>query len=129
MPFEIPDAPDFPPGTYKAQLAGVQVKDGGTFKGPNNPTGAYRVWDWLIEKDGELQPLSVTSSINTGPRSTSYAWLTALLGRAPQAGEKIEDPTGKTVVLQIGKKENGYPKVEAVLPFVEPQQALPGVPR
>lgn len=129
MPFEIPNAPDFPPGTYKAQLAGVMVKSGGKFVSPNNPDGSYRVWDWLVEKDGRLEPLSITTSLNTGPRSTSYQWLTALLGRAPVAGEKLEDPTGRTVLLTISRKENGFPKIDAVGAYIEPQQALPGVPR
>lgn len=129
MGFEIPAAQDIEPGTYKAQLLGTSIKDGGKFTSPSNPTGSYRVWDWLIDDGKEGTAFTDTTSINNGPKSVSYQRLTALLGRAPQAGEKIEDPTGKTVMLQIGRKENGFPKVEAVIAFVEPQQSLPGVPR
>ena len=136
MTFEIPQpsGSDLEPGTYKAQLLGVTVKSGGKFVSPQNPEGKYRLWDWAVEKAGdngevELVPFSDTTSLNTGPKTNSYARLTALLGKAPQAGETIETPTGKTVMLQIVRKENGFAKVEAVLPFVDPQQTLPGVPR
>ena len=130
--FEIPEATsDIPPGTYKATLLGVTVKSGGKFVTPQNPDGRYRVWDWGVEVPGEaeLQPFSDTTSLNNGPKTNSYARLTALLGKAPQAGEKLDAPTGKTVMLQISQKENGFPKVDAVLPYVNPQQELPGIPR
>jgi hypothetical protein len=130
VPFKIDKgAPDIPPGNYKAQLAGTQIKSGGKFKSPDNPDGEYRIWDWLVEKDGELVPFSDTTSIGTTPKTVTFARLTALLGRTPEVGEEIEDPTGKTIVLQIGKKENGWPKVDSVGPYVDPQQTLPGVPR
>lgn len=129
--FEIPvtEAPDIPPGTYKAQLMGVAIKSGGKFTSPQNPDGKYRVWDWAVEKDGELVPFSDTTSINSGSKTVSYARLTALLGQAPKPGDKLDSPTGKTVMLQISTKDNGFPKIDAVLPFVDPQQTLPGVPR
>jgi hypothetical protein len=129
MTFEIPQESTLEPGTYKAQLVGTSIKSGGKFVTPVNPEGKYRVWDWAVEKDGELVPFSDTTSINNGSKTKSYARLTALLGKAPQAGDKIEDPTGKTVMLQVVEKENGFAKVEAVLPFAEPQQTLDGVPR
>lgn len=124
MPFEIPQSQDIPPGTYKAILEKVEERTGGKFG-----DGNFRVWDWIVDVNGKGELLSVSTSMNTGPRSTSYAWLTALLGRAPQAGEKIDDPTGKQVLLTIGKKDNGFPKVEAVSPYVDPQQTVPGIPR
>jgi hypothetical protein len=122
MTFEISGgAPDIPPGTYKAQLEKTTVKTEGRF-------GDFRLWDWLVEVEGELVPLSVSTSLNTGPRTNTFAWLTALLGRAPSTGEKLDDPTGKTVLLQISHKENGWPKIDAVLPYAEPQQTA-GIPR
>lgn len=134
MAFEIPTESTLEPGTYKAQLVGTAIKSGGKFVSPVNPEGKYRVWDWAVEKDGangekELVPFSDTTSINNGSKTKSYARLTALLGTAPKAGDKIEDPTGKTVLLQIVEKENGFSKVEAVIPYIDPQQTLDGVPR
>lgn len=128
--FVIPEkGADLEPGNYKAQLVGVTIKDGGKFTSPQNPTGKYRLWDWAVEKDGELVPFSDTTSLNTGPKTVAYSRLTALTGKPPQAGEKIPTPTGKTVILQIGVKENGFPKIEAVIPYVDPQQTVPGIPR
>lgn len=125
MTFEIPDIVDIPDGTYTATLEKVEV-DKGQF-------GEFRKWHWLVEAtiDGQAQilPLSQLTSANTGPQSTSYKQLTALLGEAPKAGQKIESPTGKRVTIQIGHNEKGFPKVLNVAPFSEPQQVLPGVPR
>jgi len=73
--------------------------------------------------------MSDLTSANTGPQSTSYARLTALLGRAPKSGETIQDPTGSRVLLTITKNEKGFPKVVAIAPYSDPQQVLEGVPR
>ena len=129
MTFEIPNIKQIPAGTYKAQLEKVEVVEGGKYTSASNPDGSFRKWHWLLELDGKLEAFSDTTSINTGPNSTSYKRLTALLGEEPKSGQKIETPTGKTVLLQITQKENGFPKVEAVLPYVDPQQTTPGVPR
>lgn len=127
MTFEVSDFTDIADGTYPATLAGVEVKKGGF--GGND----YRDWEWLVEvaEDGqtEIVPLHQLTSMNTGPQSNSYKQLTALLGAAPKAGEKIEAPTGKRVTLTIGHNEKGFPKVLGVGPFIDPQATLPGIPR
>lgn len=123
--FEITGV-EIPPGNYPAILEKVEV-DSGQF-------GDFRKWHWLVEvgqEGGEtkIEPLTQLTSANTGPQSKSYQQLTALLGQAPQAGTKVGTPTGKRVLLTIGKNAKGFPTVEAVSPFAEPQQTLPGVPR
>lgn len=130
MTFKIADVPpQIDPGTYKAQLAGSSIETGGKFKDEKNPNGDYRRWEWLVEVPGkDLQPLSDNTSLFTGPKSETYKRLTALLGRAPVAGEEIENPVGKTVLLTISIKENGYNKIDMVSPYVDPQQTVPGVP-
>lgn len=124
MTFEIQAGVDIAPGTYKAQLERTEIKAGGSFG-----DGKFRVWHWLADVNGEATPISDSTSLNTGPQSKAYARLTALLGRAPVAGEKLEDPTGKTVLLTIGKKDNGFPRIDAVGAFVDPQQTVEGLPR
>ena len=122
MPFEIPTSLEIADGTYPGTLERVEPY--------NHPQyGDGRKWFWLIEHDGKLDSLSTITSGNTGPKSKSYAFLTGLLGRAPKAGEQIEDPTGNKVLLQITHNDKGFPTVAAVLPFSEPQQELPGIPR
>jgi hypothetical protein len=121
MPFEIPTTVDIKDGTYPATLEKVEASEG--------QYGTMRKWHWLVENGDKIDSLSVITSANTGPQSKSYLWLTALLGRAPQAGEKLEDPTGTRVLLQIGHNDKGFPTVLAVHPYQEPQQTVPGIPR
>jgi hypothetical protein len=122
MPFTITGGnSNIPPGTYKAQLTGVQ-------DGIPTEFGTARRWTWLVDVNGEGQELNDLTSENNGPKSKSFGYLEVLIGRKPVAGETIEDPTGKTVLLEIGEK-NGWPKVSAVLPFAEPSQVEAGIPR
>lgn len=125
MTFEIPLTVDVPDGNYTATLESV-IEDTGSF-------GKYRKWTWLVEAtiDGTMQivPLTQLTSANTGPQSKSYQQLTALLGEAPKAGQKIESPNGKRAIVTVTHNEKGFPKVDSIGPFVEPQQTLPGIPR
>jgi len=129
MTFEISDFADIPDGKYVATLAGVTVKKGGF--GGND----YRSWEWLVEVPGEngaeaeIVPLTQLTSVNTGPQSKSFKQLTALLGEAPKAGQSIEAPTGKRVVLMITHNDKRFPTVQDVGPYIDPQATLPGIPR
>ena len=60
-----------------------------------------RKWTWLVEHDGAIDAHTEMSSANTSPKSKSFAWLTGLLGKEPQVGERYEDPTGTRVLLQL----------------------------
>ena len=122
MPFNIPEGSKIEPGSYTATLEKVEEFDSVQY-------GKSRKWHWLVEVGDSVESLSTLSSANTGPQSKSYKYLAALLGREPSAGETLEDPTGKKVILQITKNAKGFPAVDAVLPFTEPQQVMPGVPR
>jgi hypothetical protein len=129
MPFEITaGGPDIPPGTYKGTLESVTIEQA-TVGFNGQPPDKYRLWSFLIDVDGTLVPISATSSMGTSPKTKSYAWLTALLGTAPQSGETIEDPIGKMVLITVSKGDNGFPKVQSLTAYVEPAQAQPGIPR
>jgi hypothetical protein len=125
--FEIPITVDIPDGTYVASLAGV-TEDSGSF-------GKFRRWTWLVEvpktddKEGSIEELTQLTSANTGPQSKSYRQLTALLGEAPKAGQKIDSPNGKRVTVTITHNDKGFPTIGEVGPYVDPQMALPGIPR
>lgn len=127
MTFEIPVTVDIEDGVYVASLAGVEA-DTGSF-------GPFRRWTWLVEvpgkdgADGSIEELSQLTSANTGPQSKSYAQLTALLGEAPKAGQTIESPNGKRVMVTIVHNDKGFPTVAGVGPYVDPQMAMPGIPR
>lgn len=121
MPFTIGGGIDIPDGTYPATLE--KVEEGESTFGKN------RTWHWLVELEDRIESLSVFTSANTGPQSTAYKWLTALLGEAPKTGQTYEDPTGTRVLVQIIRNEKGYPKIAAVMPYTAPQQVMEGVPR
>lgn len=126
MPFEIKGPSiEIEDGTYPGTLQSVTTEPSKTASIP----GDVRRWTWLVEHAGKIEPLEVLSSTGTGPKTKAYAWLTALIGRAPKAGEVIEDPIGTRALLQIVHNEKGYPTIAAVMPYAEPQQTLPGVPR
>lgn len=123
MPFTITqNGPNIPDGTYKAQL--LRVEDG-------IPTafGTARAWYFLVDVDGTGEELKQLTSENTGPSSKSYKWLTALLGREPQVGETLEDPTGKTVLADIERNKKGFPAIGEMRAIVEPTQVEAGIPR
>ena len=123
MPFQITGPSlEIVDGIYPATLEKVEEYKHDTY-------GDGRKWHWLIEHDGTIDSLSSITSNNTGPKSKTYAYLEALTGRPLKAGEQIEDPTGTRILLQITHNDKGFPQVAAVLPYVEPQQALPGLPR
>jgi hypothetical protein len=112
-------------GTYPAVLESIE-----TVPSPSATiAGDARRWTFLVEHDGKVEPLSVFSSMNTGPKTKAYAWLTALLGEAPKAGKTYEEPVGKRVLVKVVHKESGWPDVAEVLPYAEPQQTIEGLPR
>lgn len=124
MPFTITagSGVNIPDGTYKAQLTGVQ-------DGIPTQYGTARRWSWLLDVNGTGQELNQMTSENNGPQSVSFKQLEALIGRKPVAGETIEDPTGKTVLLTIKQGDNGWPKVASVAAFVSPTEVEAGIPR
>lgn len=121
MTFEIPQTVEIDDGVYPAVLENVETAEGNF--------GQYRKWSFLVDHDGKVDSLSALTSANTGPKSKSYAWLTVLFGKAPQAGEKLESPTGTRVLVTITHNDKGFPTVSDIAAYSEPQQVLPGVPR
>src|SRR5262245_35676166 len=119
MPFNVPDT--IADGTYRATLQSV-TEEPGQF-------GTMRKWHWLLDVEGKLVPYTQFTPATTGPGTTSYKQLTVLLGRAPQSGETIEDPTGVTVLLTVKANEKGTPKVDNLAPYVAPQTTVDNVPR
>ena len=124
--FEIPKGNDIPDGTYPAILLSVE---------PNTTSfGEGRKWNWLVDVPGENGQVeqvehSSLSSLNLGPKSKAYTWLTAANGGTPpKAGDKI-DPTGKRVLLTFIHNDKGFPAISNAAPFQEAQQSVPGIPR
>lgn len=128
MTFEIPTTVEIDDGTYPAVIEAIE-----------NGTGSFgpqRKWSFLVEhKDAagvtKVDPISTITSANLGPRSKAYGFLIGVLGRTLKAGDKIDeaDVIGKRVLVTIVHNEKGFPTVEAVAQYQEPQQELAGLPR
>lgn len=119
MPFDIPAT--IADGTYRGTLESVSEEQG--------QFGKMRKWHWLLDVGGVLTPYTQFTPATTGPGTVSYKQLTVLLGRAPQTGERIEDPTGVQVLVTIRANDKGTPKVDSLAPYVAPQTTLDDVPR
>lgn len=109
------------PGTYQAILTELvpftYTKDG----------VEETLLRWTFEGKGFRQ--EEASSLNTGPRSKAFGWMTALLGHKPAMGESIgkwhretdgtwkgDSPLiGLACQVSIIDGENGYPKIGAVV--------------
>lgn len=114
-----------PAGTYTGILEKVE---------PEQVTSQYGqkvMWRWtfLLSVNGEARELDGLTSQATSPKSKAYAWLTAILGRAPAIGETLEPPIGKQVLVTVKEKDNGWPAISGLSPFVAPESIVPGVPR
>ena len=119
--FNIPTTVEIEDGRYSAVLESVEAGTGSF--------GPQRKWSFLVEHDGKIDSISVITSGNLGPRSKAYLFLSGLLGRAPKAGESIDDPTGTRCLVDVTHNEKGFPTIEAVHQYVAPQQELHGIPR
>jgi hypothetical protein len=124
MPFTIdpPKGSNIPDGTYKAQLISVE-------SGIESKFGKMRKWHFLVDVNGTGEDLAGLTSEATGPGTKAYQWLTALLGEAPQVGKTVDEPFGKTVLIDVAANEKGYAQIQDMRPFVEPTQVEAGLPR
>lgn len=98
-----------PEGIYGAQLVSIE-------KLPSEAFGEFLKWSFNLRlSDGSVGEISGASSTATGPKSKGYKWATALLGHAPVAGA-AEELAGRTCQLHIIVNEDGFNRIEAVMP-------------
>lgn len=121
-----------PAGTYTGILEAVTIKNIVSRFNPNGDD--MREWHFQINVNGDLKPVDGLTSQATGPNSTAYRWLSALLRRDLKAGEQIESPVGQNCLCVVKVSERGFSKVTDVLPAPNPpeQSTLPdgsSVPR
>lgn len=122
MPFQVSDSKGIPAGSHKGQLLRVEPPQQGQY-------GEQRKWFFLVDVNGEAKEHMEWTSTNVSPKSKAYMLLKGFLGRDLQAGEQVEEPTGKTAILNFVQKPNGYTGIESVTSIVEPVQTEAGVPR
>lgn len=99
------------PGIYPGRLDSIEA-------GTSETYGEFRKWNFTLKlTDGTFQTLSAVSSTASGPKSKGYKWAAAILGRNPKAGETL-DLSGKLCQVHVIVNEDGFNRVEAVLPPV-----------
>jgi hypothetical protein len=105
MPFEATEVV-LEPGVYRAKLQKIEENER-----PNFDTGEpepCRDWTFEVVEEGfEGQTLRGRTSMSFGPRSKAREWVSGLLGRKIEQGDRIEedDLIGKECDLSIVHKE------------------------
>lgn len=109
MTLEIPVTNAVDEGIYPAVVTKLDLK---TIEGGDT----FRIWHFDVEVDGETKKITASSSLMLGPKSKAYKWISAILGRRPEPGEKIEVVGYPCQLHLIVDEDTGYNKVESVLP-------------
>ena len=109
-------------GVYPATLVGIEEAESEQF-------GKFRKWTFAVDlgDGGEAYLLSAPSSPASGPKSKAYKWASALLGRAPVPGEPV-NLEGKKCSLHVIVNEDGFNRVESVLPVPTTRRPATGKP-
>jgi hypothetical protein len=100
-------------GVYPARLSNVEVKQ-------SKADGSdFRVWTFKAKVGDDIIDISGTTSMSNATNGKAFGWITAILGRQPQVGEKVtlDLLKGTTVNVVVMKDANGFSKVESLAPF------------
>lgn len=123
---------DIDPGVYEVTL--TEIKEPRAIfpqSGPNaGKEVSLRDWIFSLEDGTELRGSASTAS---GPKSKTYAWLTALLGGVPPAvGSSYprDQLIGRMALATIVIDEGGWPKIQnlSALPKARPVAVAPPAP-
>lgn len=104
---------DIEPGVYEVTLTEIsEVRTIFPQSGPNaGKEVQLRDWTFALEDGTELRGSASTAS---GPKSKTYAWLTALLGGTPPAvgtAVSFTQLIGREALATIEIDEGGWPKI------------------
>lgn len=104
---------DIEPGVYEVTLNAIsEVRTIFPQSGPNaGKEVSLRDWTFALEDGTELRG---SASVASGPKSKTYAWLTALLGGTPpEVGRAITftQLIGREALATIEIDEGGWPKI------------------
>lgn len=130
-------------GTFPATLTGVTDRgQGGTkaegappfkSKDPTRPDYYLREWEFAIEgapPEGCL--VWASTSLNASPKSKAFGYITALFGKAPPVGTKLDIERhliGRMCLVTVHRDDQGFMVVDQLtpMPTVTPQ-ARPSAP-
>lgn len=104
---------DIEPGVYEVTLTEIsEIRTIVPQSGPNaGKEVQLRDWTFALDNDVEIRG---SASIASGPKSKTYAWLTALLGGTPPVvGQSYprSQLLGRVALATIEIDEGGWPKI------------------
>jgi hypothetical protein len=104
---------DVAPGTYEATL--LSISDPRTIFPQSGPNAGKEVQlrDWVFALEDGTE-INGSASVASGPKSKSFAWLTALLGGTPPViGQSYPKSQliGREALITIAIDEGGWPKI------------------
>lgn len=102
------------PGTYDARLKSLTPFKA-TYEGEER---TLIRWAFDVAVEDGVEEIDGVTSLATGGKSKMKGWVTSLLGRQPEAGERLGalELPGRTCMVVVELNDAGYPKVGAVLP-------------
>lgn len=100
---------DIDNGVYPVTLAAVTGPK--TIYPANAPEGTD-IYEWTFSLDDGRDIQGVTSTAS-GPKSKMFGWLTALLGKAPAAGDAVDTDAllGRRALATIDHNDGGWPRL------------------
>ena len=114
-------------GVFAGTLASHTIE--GPFESKQKPGETYSVHEWgfsLDDVEGEGTMVWVTSGLATGPKSKTFAIITALLGgQQPPVGKTLNVEKhlfGRRALLDVRTNDKGYKAVENVTPLPKSMQ-------
>ena len=113
--FEFTAGDDTEAGQYPAILVTIERKE-------TKDGESFRVWRFKTAAGAEL---SGSSSLSAGPQSKAYRWARAIIGRAPQPGERVGFLFGKPCIVDVQVNDAGFAKVVEVHPAGQPVATVP----
>lgn len=119
-------------GTYTVIL--TELSDPKTVVANKGPRAGeeVRLVEWTFTVDeGDSEGVEIRDSSayseRSGPKSKMFAWVAALLGKAPEPGQGFDkgDLVGRRAIASVVLNENGWPKIASLvaLPVAKPKAA------
>lgn len=107
---------DIAPGVYEVTL--TDISEPRTIYPQTGPNAGkeMQLRDWTFATDDGTE-IRAGASLASGPKSKTFAWLTALLGGVPPAvgsSHPREQLIGRTAIATITIDEGGWPRITAL---------------
>lgn len=121
------------PGVYVATLVTHSLEGPFDAKQPKYPGEKYHLFEWGFSIDdapeGEEMVWMTSGAASSGPKSKTFAIITALAGgREPNAGTAIDTDKliGRQALVDVRRNERGYLDAVGIMPL--PAKGKPAKP-